>query len=509
MPDLAHSVLSLVSSGALGIGLAVGLLLALVILLPPAERRRRIRAPAALLAAHALVLVGRLPLAPESSLARSLWLLGLFLLLTAIARAAFVLIVDVIFGARLARPLPRIFHDLLQGLVYAGVVLVTLRAAGVEPSSLLTTSALLTAVLGFAAQDTLGNLFSGLAIQTQRPFEVGDWIQYDPDPRLIGRVIEINWRTTTLLTNDEVQLLIPNTALAKSALRNFSKPSPLSRRIIEVQAPYEVSPRRVEEALRGVARGVPGVLAEPAPFVLTRGFADSGISYLVHFFIEDFARRDRIDSEVRQRVWHALHRAGISIPFPIRTVHLHQASAEAEQAERDARARRLLALQGVDFLAALPADALERLSALCRTSHYMAGEEILRQGDTGHELFILQSGEVAVRLARGEGRSIAEVARLGPGKFFGEMSLMTGEPRSATIQAIQDCELAVVDKASFQEILAAAPHLAERITEVLIERQAALEENLSARVARNPEERAAKSNALLKTIRQFFALRGG
>lgn len=274
-------------------------------------------------------------------------------------------------------------------------------------------------------------------------------------------------------------------------------------------APYEASPRRVEEALRGAARGVTGVRAEPAPFVLTRDFADRGITYLLHFYIDDFSRRDRVDSEVRQRVWHALHRAGISIPVPIRTVRLHQAGAEAEQRERDARARRLRALQGVDFLAALPADALERLSALCRTCHYMAGEEIIRQGETGHELYILQSGEVAVLLGRGPDRSIAEVARLGPGKFFGEMSLMTGEPRSATIQAIQDCELAVVDKASFQQILAEAPHLAERITEVLIERQAALEESISVRMARNPDERAAKSNALLTTIRQFFSLRQG
>ncbi|HSN99494.1 MAG TPA: cyclic nucleotide-binding domain-containing protein, partial [Candidatus Nanopelagicales bacterium] len=126
--------------------------------------------------------------------------------------------------------------------------------------------------------------------------------------------------------------------------------------------------------------------------------------------------------------------------------------------------------------------------------------------ETGHELFVVDSGEVSVLLGRGGG-SVAEVARLGPGKVFGEMSVMTGAPRAATIQATRDCELCVVDKPAFQEILAAAPHLAERITEVLVERQAALEESLSSRAVRSTTDREAKSSALLGTIRQFFALR--
>ena len=506
-PDLAHAVLSLVSSGAPGIGFATALLVALAVLLPRQERGQKLRAPAALLLAHALVLLARLPLDPESPLGRALRVLALFLLVTAIGRAAFVLVVDAILAVRLGRPLPRIFRDVLQALVYAGVVLVTLRAAGVEPGSLLTTSALLTAVIGLSAQDTLGNLFAGLTIQTQRPFEVGDWIQYDPDPRLIGRVTEINWRVTKLLTADDVELIIPNGTISKTALRNFSKPTSLSRRVVEVQAPYEVSPRRVEEALAAAAVGVPGVRMDPAPFVLTRSFADSGVTYLVHFFIDDFARRDRIDSAVRQRVWYALHRAGIGIPFPIRTVHVHQETPElVAEREAEARARRLRSLRGVDFLTTLPDESLARLASLCQSRLYMAGEEIIRQGEAGHELFVVESGEVAVLLGRGGG-SVAEVARLGPGKFFGEMSLMTGAPRAATIQAMRDCELCVVDKPAFQEILAAAPHLAERITEVLVERQAALEESLSARATRSTTDRAAKSSALLGTIRQFFALR--
>ncbi|XXT23084.1 mechanosensitive ion channel family protein [Sorangium sp. So ce429] len=492
------------SSGAIGIGIAAALLIAVRMLAPPAQRGK-LRLPVVLLCFHVAALLARLPFAPTSSIHRTLSVVSLFFLLTALGRAAFLLVVDLILGVRLGRPLPRIIRDIIQGLVYAGVVLITLRAAGVEPGSLLTTSALLTAVIGLSLQETLGNLFAGLAIQAQRPFEVGDWIQIEPDPRLIGQIIEINWRATKVLTNDQVELTIPNGTLAKSTIRNFTKPTVTARRTIEVQGPHEAPPPVVEQALLGAVASVPGVLLAPPPFVLTARFDDIGITYQLCFFIDDFARRDRVDSAVRQRIWFAFHRAGISLPVPIRTVRMAEVSPESrERSEADERQRRLQSLRVVDFLAALPPPLLDRLATLSKTCLYMVGEVVIRQGAAGHELFIVQSGEVSVIVGR-EGGSTAEVARLGPGKFFGEMSLMTGEPRSATIQAVSDCELVKVDKAAFQEILAAAPGIAEKITEVLVARQSALDENVSVRRARAGAEEA-KTTALLGKIRQFFSL---
>ncbi|WP_437513659.1 cyclic nucleotide-binding domain-containing protein [Sorangium sp. So ce1099] len=503
-PHITDVLVRIASSGAIGIGIAAALLIAVQMLAPPAQRRK-LRLPFVLLCFHVAALLARMPLAPTSALNRTLSVVSLFFLLAALGRAAFLLVVDLILGVRLGRPLPRIIRDIIQGLVYAGVVLITLRAAGVEPGSLLTTSALLTAVIGLSLQETLGNLFAGLAIQAQRPFEVGDWIQIEPDPRLIGQIIEINWRATKVLTNDQVELTIPNGTLAKSTIRNFTKPTVTARRTIEVPGPYEAPPPVVEQALLSAAASVPGVLLAPPPFVLTARFDDRGITYQLCFFIDDFARRDRVDSAVRQRIWFAFHRAGIAIPFPSHTVRMAEVSPESrERSEADERQRRLQSLRVVDFLAALPPPLLDRLATLSKTCLYMVGEVVIRQGAAGHELFIVQSGEVSVIVGR-EGGSTAEVARLGPGKFFGEMSLMTGEPRSATIQAVSDCELVKVDKAAFQEILAAAPGIAEKITEVLVARQSALDENVSVRRARAGAEEA-KTTALLGKIRQFFSL---
>src|SRR5690606_4204865 len=175
----------------------------------------------------------------------------------------------------------------------------TLRQAGAQLDALLTTSALLTAVIGLSLQDTLGNLFAGLSIQAQNPFEVGDWIQYGEDERTLGRVIEINWRATKVLTLDAVEVVIPNGQLARAPIRNFTRPTSISRRSIPVVVPFHVSPHRVHTVLLGALRQVEGVLSDPPPAILTSGFEERGIRYRVVFFIGDFARREQIDSLVR------------------------------------------------------------------------------------------------------------------------------------------------------------------------------------------------------------------
>jgi small-conductance mechanosensitive channel len=508
LSGLFHSLWSLLAAEAVGFGVAVGLIIGLAFQLP-AGTRRRVRGPLLLLFASLIILVVRAVMAPLGTTGRALPILGMFFLAASIGQSAFLLVVDGFFGKRREQPLPRIFRDIAQGAILIAVVLITLRTAGVEPTSLLTTSALLTAVIGLSLQDTLGNLFAGLSIQAQRPFEVGDWIQIDPDARYIGRVIEINWRATTVLTSEQVELIIPNGMLAKSTIRNFTKPSGMSRRTVDVQAPYDIQPQRVEKVLLGAIQGITGVRADPPAFVLLAKFADSGVTYNLNYFIDDFTQRDRVDSMVRQRVWFALQRAGIAIPFPTRMmIQTQDASPEARvKAEAEEQARRLAAIKGVDFLAGLPEPALERLASMSKSCQYLSGEVIIRQGDPGQELYIIRTGQVSVLLGRGAEGSVAEIARLGPGKFFGEMSLMTGARRTATVQAALDCELVRVDKEAFHDILAEDPKLVEQITQILVDRQIAMEENISARAAaRSKNYKEEKSNALLAAIKEFFSL---
>ena len=158
------------------------------------------------------------------------------------------------------------------------------------------------------------------------------------------------------------------------------------------------------------------------------------------------------------------------MPFPTADPPAHRRRRRGARARGAGQAGRLAALRCVDFLAAVPPPLLERLASRLLSCCFAPGEIVLRQGDPGHDFFIVQSGEVSVVVGR-PGGSTAEAARLGPGKFVGEMSLMTGEPRSATVAAASECEMVKVDKEAFHEVLAAAPGLAEQITKVLVARQ--------------------------------------
>lgn len=460
-----------------------------------------LRLPLALFTFHLLCMIARLPLARGSILDRTLDLLGFTSLLFALARAAFILVADGILATRLAKPMSRILRDITQGLVFIGVSLVVLGEFGVNASSLLTTSALLTAIIGLSLQETLGNLFAGLAIQAQQPFEVGDWISIDSDPKLAGRVIEINWRATKVLTSAQVELTIPNGVLAKSTIRNYTKPTTGSRRELFFHVPYEISPPRVEETLLSTAADVDGVLALPAPIAQTRNFTDTTTEYRLTYFIDNFLDGDRIDSEVRKRIWSAFQRAAI------RTVQAQPVPSEAHiEATKLATARRKASLLRVDFFRLLPEESLDQLASLSRTLPFVPGEAIIRQGDPGSELYIVQRGQVAVNVGRSETHSVAELARLGPGEFFGEMSLVTGEKRAATVRAFTECEIVEVGKEAFQTVIASDPKLVESISRVLADRQLAIEENLTERAKRTRTLTEATNQALLDKIRAFFQL---
>jgi small-conductance mechanosensitive channel/CRP-like cAMP-binding protein len=490
-----------VALDAIGFGIAIVLLLAARLLLPR-EDRSRIRIAAVYLVLAVFFGLCTYIVDDAASIDKVLLFLYYFFLLASAGRSLVLLAVDVVIGRRTHRAPPRIFRDLTQAVVYVIVVLLTLRGVGVEPGSLLTTSALLTAVVGLALQDTLGNLVSGLALQMQRPFEVGDWIQFDQDQNHVGQVTEVNWRATTVITNDQIEVIVPNALLAKAAIKNFTKPTPISRRSVLVQAPYQTPPHRVQQAIEAGLVNTPGLVVDPTPWVRTKAFADSGVEYEVFYFTNDYGNRLRIDGIVRDRVWYALQRAGIQVPFPTRIVNMHHVSEESEKRSLDRELeRRDRSLRCVDFLDVLSPEMHRALAAAATVRLFAPGEVIVREGENSTELYILDRGEVVVEL----GPKAIPIARLGPGKFFGEMALMTGEVRRATVRALTECETIVVSHAAFHDTLAAAPDVVEKMSDLLASRQAELEAAASSRVS-VPEPMQQRSRRLVSQIKSFFKI---
>jgi CRP-like cAMP-binding protein len=363
-------------------------------------------------------------------------------------------------------------------------------------------------VIGLSLQETLGNMFAGLAIQMQQPFDVGDWIQFDSDLKNIGRVVEINWRATKVITLDEIEIVVPNAGLAKAPIRNFTKPTTTSRRSAYVNAPYDVPPQEVRRAILEAIADAPGVVKDPAPSVVTNLFGEYGIEYWVRYYTDQFHRRDIVDGGVRDRIWYALRRAKIEIPYPHRTLELHHVTEESSARETERRlVDRERALDCVEMFRVLSPSERRGLAELCEERLYAPGEVIVKQGDETTQLYVIERGEVMVSVHRpGAQRSESvEVAKLGAGKVFGEMALVTGDKRQATVRAVTSCQLLVVGRAAMQPIMQKSPDLAERMSAVLVERQAQLDER--AATIEGKTEREARVRAdLVDRIKKFFAL---
>ena len=237
---------------------------------------------------------------------------------------------------------------------------------------------------------------------------------------------------------------------------------------------FRYPPGKVRDVVIEAVRSQSFVRSEPAPDCVLQDFKDDACTYACRYWIDDFQRDDFLDSAVRSAIWYGLHRAGMEIPFPSMNINVTELNEDREQRKQDEEyARRVDALSRVDVFRALDAEKIDRLARRMRMIIFGPGEVVLRQGDPGDSLYVVRSGGVAVQLEVHGAQK--EVATLSSGQFFGEMSLMTGESRSATIVAKTDCECYIVDKEAFQEILEERPELAGVISEILSHRQVALE----------------------------------
>jgi len=403
--------------------------------------------------------------------------------------------------------LPRIVRDVLRLAIIVLAVLFALKAfMGFEPTALIATSTVLSAVIGLAMQDVLANIFAGVSLQIGKPFRVGDWVTVYNQT---GTVVSTSWRATRIKTRDNHLIEIPNANIAKTEIYNYSVPTPLQRRDVEIGVVYGAPPNKVKRVLREAALAAQGVLSQPEPDVLLTNYGDFAITYRLRYWLNDFGDVPRTEDRIMTNIWYHFKRAGLAIPFPIRDVTLRQVDEAAEGRAEEARLGRVQAyLDQVDLLAGLsPADR-KNLAAAAAERHYAAGERIARQGEAGAEFFLVASGEVRVTVRQEDGRAI-NLGTYSAGYFFGEMSLLTGEPRLATVTALADTEVLVLDKEEFQEFLAARPKVAGKLSRAIEKRQAILERELAE--AGEVEAAAAvheeyTREKVLKKIKEFFDL---
>src|SRR4029079_9561411 len=262
--------------------IAIALLLVLSFLRPVVDAAERGRVKAGILFTGSYLvltlafgLLGR-PL-PTPTQHDWLRVMSVLLLCFAMVIAGSLLVFDV---ALRRRQIPRIMQDLVQGVAYFIVAAIILTRSDVDVTRVFTASVLTTAVLGLALQDTLGNVMAGLALQLERDFEVGDWINVgDRANPIVGRIRRIRWRLTTIVARNGDLMLIPNSAITRAMLTNFSRPTTAHRQWVYIRVHFRHPPARVREVVVEAVRALSFVRAEPAPDCLLWEFREDASTY--------------------------------------------------------------------------------------------------------------------------------------------------------------------------------------------------------------------------------------
>lgn len=473
--------------------------------MPPPAPLHRLILPAALLAAVLLLVelgpaLAPLRLGPETAAGRVLraaaWLAGAF----AAVRALDVLIWHGAVAHRSGRPPPRLLVDLGNALVWlACACIIAASVFGWPLAGILTTSGVAVAVLGFALRDMLASLFAGVALNVERPYHIGDWIEIEPGPA--ARVIEVGWLTTRAVTRDGVGVVLPNAHLATRSFRNYSRPEPHFRETITITLDHDAAPERVERLLLAAAAEVRDIGPPlPAPDVKIAEFGPRGIVWQLRFWLSDYAQLPELRYRVQRAVLRHLHQAGLSLPYAkldLFHAEMPQRSFEPGRADEALLARCEL------FHPLAPGD-LAQLAAAARHHRLPAGAVLLRQGDPGGSLFIVIEGVLEIWLDRPDG-SRRRINSVGAGGVIGEFSLLTGERRSATVTVKRDALLLEIGREAIAPLLERSPELVESLSRTLAQRQ---QVSAAASTAQPdlPKPPAADMASLGQRIRNFFGL---
>lgn len=363
-------------------------------------------------------------------------------------------------------------------------------------AGIFTGSTIVGIIVGLALQETLGNLFAGIALQADQPFQVGDVVSI-PN-RGVGVVEAVSWRGVKIRTFQNKLLIISNAVLSKELIEVAPKGN-LNARTVNFHTEYNISPAKTVQVVRDAMRGAENVSTRMRPNVRIRDLAADGIEWEVKYWLDDYSRHHDTDALIRRNIWYAFNREKILFSFPTRLIHVVDKAEQITPEEKiNTNAERL---NCIPIFSPLAEKEIERLALEAKTRIYAPGEPIVRAGKEGQSMFVIVRGKVHVEITENGEQKI--VNSLGENDFFGEMSLLTGEQRTATVIADEETEVLRIEKKALKPILEDNPLLVEMISDIIDLRKLGLEE------AAKPsgQDRVKKSKGVIRSIKVFFGLR--
>src|SRR5881296_2620158 len=410
---------------------------------------------------------------------------------------------DLYFEQKRQTLIPHFLREVIGGIIFLIALLFVLSSgyhAEAQLKGLLAGSGVIAIIVGFAGQNLFAGIIGGISIQINRPYKVGDWLQVG---ERFAEVMEINWRSTRLRTNDNIYLDIPNNVMVGHEIVNLHYPTEVHAMRIRVGVEYKNPPNLVKDALYRATSTANGVLTEPKTKIFLVDFGESACIYEIKYYMGNHSRINEINDAVRTNVWYELKRRGITIPFPIRTLQVQRKAALPGQEEQ---AEALSILRGEALFGCLSDEQLNHLVKQARLNTFGRGEPVIEEGSPGDSMFVLLRGAANVSVSKNG--STIQVATLGAGDCFGEMSLLTGEPRSATVRADGDCYVMEIGKPVMAELLRDAPSYLEKLSELLAQRKMETEGILKEAPSTGEHvlKRRQYTATFLNRLRTFFEL---
>ncbi|MGI8891033.1 MAG: cyclic nucleotide-binding domain-containing protein [Chthoniobacterales bacterium] len=410
---------------------------------------------------------------------------------------------DFYFEQRRQTVIPKFLREVVALVIFLVALLLVLSVgynAERELRGLLAGSGVAAIILAFATQNLLGGVIAGMSLQISRPYKVGDWLQVNDR---YAEVMEINWRSTRLRTNDAIYLDIPNNEIVRHTIVNLHYPQQLHAMRIVVGVDYHTPPNKVKDALMHATLHAEWVEKDPAPKVFLKDFGDFAISYEIKFWMLNHQDYNNVCDAIRTNVWYEFKRQGITIPFPIRTLEISRRRPKPPEEEQN-RARTIL--ESEELFDCLTPEQIDELIDNSRTLRFGRGEMIIAQGAEGSSMFVLLHGAANVSLS--QNGTMVRVASLRMGDSFGEMSLLTGEKRMATVRAEDDCEVLEINQTAMAAVLREAPDCVSKLSDMLAERKMETEgllHDLRKGEAESKKEREYRAT-FLRRVRAVFEL---
>lgn len=435
-----------------------------------------------------------------------IWLTSAFLL----NRLLVVFLWDMAVARALGGPVPRLLKDVVGAAIYliaiSGILAFVFKQS---VTGVWATSGVVGIVLGFALQSLILDVFTGLAINVDRPYRIGDWIMLhgrQVDLHIVGNVMEMNWRTTRLRTAHNNMVVVPNSVIGTTVVTNFMQPQARSRLelyfTLDFGVPSERAVRVLTAAVRAVLGGPGRPLEDPKPSIRINRISELGVEYRVRYWVlpADLSPNKSRHIVITSILDH-LQQAGLSLAYPKRDA-FHSAMPQRHFDATSPADRRAL-LSRVELLEALSAEELDRLTSRIETRRFLEGETLIRRGDAGESMFVLVEGLVYV-FAENDGTEV-KVAQIVPGQFFGEMSLLTGEARSATVTAASDTIAYEITKEHMAALLTARPGLMEHMSKVVADRKLRNVKTLEhATQQEQQEEKTTMAQQVMARMKAFF-----